>query len=477
MHKSKLIRLLQALTTEELRELGYFLDSPYFNTNQQVKKLFKYLRRSHPVYASRRIAKEKAFQKIFPEIAAYEDSKMRQVMFKLTRLLEDFLISEEVKQEKSNRQKHLIKALGKRNLYKDFKKEIQENLNELEQRPYKDLEDYQELLFLNHESYFHPKTHRFDTNIQSIEKLMDTLDNYIIMSKLRYGSEMITREKILAEKHKIWLLKEIQASEKCNENVVFNILSKLIILQKEENTQSLFFELKDAFIQYAKAFSFEQKRMILQYLTNHTIQLYNIGQIQFLKEQFELIKFGLSNGLYLENGQMTDNRFTNIAVTGSILKEFDWTNQFINDYQKHLDRSIKKSACHLAQAYWFYHKSEFHEALSYLYDVDYLPAYGFRVKSLRMRTYYELSLRDKSYLEVLKSDLKSFDQFIRRNKHISENRKKGYLNLILFTKKLLKQQWAVYDIKLSKEQLTEDLEALHPIFIKKWLLEKIEQLK
>lgn len=472
MQKSKLIRLLRTLTVEEMRELGYFIDSPYFNTSQQVKKLFKYLRRSHPVYESVRIQKEKAFEKLFPEIPDFDDARMRQVMFKLTRLVEDFLVAEEIRKEKAHRQKHLIKALGKRNLYKDFTREINGRLKELEAQPHKDMEDFQEVLFLNHELFFHPETPKFKTDIQSIEEVMNALDTFFVMGKLQYGCEMTGRENILSLDYEIWLLNEVKNSKLIPGNMVFTIFSKISTLLKSPSNFILFEETKLLWVQNISKFNTPQKQIVLQHLTNYAVGHINKGESSFLRSQFDLFKIAISNDLYLENNRLTDSRFVNIAAAGSALKEFDWTKNFIDKYDIFLEKSVLESAKNLALAYWNFNKGLYEEVLSNLNNIEFLPSYGFRVKSLRMRAFFEISNEKDNYIEALFSDMNSFEQYIRRNSRINAKTKLSYLNLIQLTRKIVRLRNGNTS---SKSALKRELDQLSPIALRSWIKEKLEE--
>lgn len=480
MHQSKLLSLLKTLSKEELRQLGDFLDSPYFNTNKQVQKLYNYLKRSHPVYVAPKLKKEAAFAKVFPEIKGYDDTRMRQVMFKMTRLVEEFMVAQEVWEKKKYKQRLLIQSLGKRNLYKYFVKEIEGRLKELGDLPAKDMEDYQEQLWLNHELFFHPSTAKFKKGIQSIEEVMNALDLHFITAKLRYGIEMLTREKTLSEKYDIWLLEEVKEGLidkfEGEKNILLEIFSQLFALQSKERDDLLFDKIKDLFVQNISFLKPRENRVVIQILSNSAVKHMNNGIDIYFRKYFDLLKIGLENKIILGEKTITDSDFTNVVAVGSALKEFNWISNFIKFYGELLDSSVFESATNLSYAYLNYHKEAYDNVLFYLGNVNYLPSYGFRVKSLRMRAYYELYCKNTSYEDALISDIQSFDQYIRRNGRITENRKEAYLKFIFFTKKLCKLKSRLDNIESDKFKLLEEIKNSEKIMLKKWLINKTKEL-
>ena len=48
MHKSNLIELLNVFTPKEFKELGEFVNSPFFNKNENVIKLYNYNKKYFP---------------------------------------------------------------------------------------------------------------------------------------------------------------------------------------------------------------------------------------------------------------------------------------------------------------------------------------------------------------------------------------------------------------------------------------------
>ena len=137
MHASKLIQLLKSLNAEEIRWLAKFVRSPYYNSHDEVIALFDYIRKYYPACTSRKLEKEVAFKALLPN-EPYSDRRMRLLMFRLSDLVEQFLIAQRLKNNDFDRQKYLLEELAERQFYEQFEKKSKVLISELEQQPYRD---------------------------------------------------------------------------------------------------------------------------------------------------------------------------------------------------------------------------------------------------------------------------------------------------------------------------------------------------
>ncbi len=479
MQNSKLIRLLTSLQREEFRRFGQFLHSPFFNTNEKFVALYNYIARYYPGLFSPKLSKEKAFAALFPK-ETYDDNRMRQIMFRMTKLAEDFLAVQVVWNDEGRKTQLLTEALGSRKLHPYFEKAVKAETKKLEAVQYKDLPTLHRLLFYNHQYFFHPDTPKFKAGIKSIEDCMKYLDDYFAQAKLQYACELIARSAALKEEHQIWLLQEVMKTLEGNkaeeEDSLTALYYMLTLLQRDRDNELLFKGIKRKFLDIVAELPQQERIDFYQQLSNYTIAKINAGNRAYLLDFFELTEVALAFDIIVEKDRITDATFTNVVAIAAALKKFEWTAQFIKDYEKRLASSVRESASQLAWAYWYYHKGAFSDVLTCLQEVDFLPSYGFRVKSLRLRSYFELFQQDDSYLDPLMADIHSFDLYIRRHKAINSKRRTTYLNFIKFTKKLIRLKTNATVSDAEKEKLSSSIQQKEPIVVKHWLLEKLKEL-
>lgn len=476
MHNSKLTRCLKSLAKEEMRLFGLFVQSPFYNTNQKLTRFFQYLRPHHPGFSSPKLAKEKAWAHLFPG-EAYDDNRMRQCQFLLTQLLEEFLAVSELKAEPQTRDTLLLKSLGRRKLYAYFSRKGRSGIKKMESLALKDAASHQRLQDWYEQIHFHPDTSKFGEGTQGLGACIHHLDQYFLLKKLEYGCEAASRKVMLNEEYSdAWLediLQGFMEGRIKTDHFLVSLYKDLIQLQRQEKNHTLFVKIKSQFLEKTDLLSAQERIKIYQYLSNYAARLVNTGDRLYYKELFDLTKMALEYEIIVEKDRITDATFTNTVVMGSVLHEFAWVEKFMEQYQPLLDRRYYDSAMRLSLAYWNYHQKKYAEVLTQLQEIDFLPTYGFRVKSLRMRTLFELYQKEDSYGDSLSLEIQSFEQFIRREKKVTLYRKESYLHLISYLKKLVKLK---YDPNLSLakvESLKKEVEEKQPLFNKQWLLEKI----
>ena len=122
MLKHEILTLLKSLNKEELKKLSRFLSSPYFNTNDKVVKLYRDIIRYYPEFGTSKLKKESIFKRIYGNVV-YNDSTMRNLLFRLEQLIKSFLQIENFSRSSFNKQNHLLDELNLRFIKDSFVKE------------------------------------------------------------------------------------------------------------------------------------------------------------------------------------------------------------------------------------------------------------------------------------------------------------------------------------------------------------------
>ncbi len=119
MRKNKLFYLFFDLSNGEVKKLGNQLRHPFFQNNDKVLGLYKYLvkNKKRLVAENYEAIKQEAFTQLYPK-EDYASSKLRNVMSSLYALVEDFLLLETLRKEKEERNAALLNLYKKRNLDK-----------------------------------------------------------------------------------------------------------------------------------------------------------------------------------------------------------------------------------------------------------------------------------------------------------------------------------------------------------------------
>ncbi|MGB1242987.1 MAG: hypothetical protein ACPG49_10730, partial [Chitinophagales bacterium] len=149
-------------------------------------------------------------------------------------------------------------------------------------------------------------------------------------------------------------------------------------------------------------------------------------------------------------------------------KEFAWTEEFIETYKDKLAPNFRQNAYAYNLAYLYFHQNQFDNALKLLHEVTFEDiGYSIKSRTLLLRVYYELDEIDPFY-----SLIDSFKIYLKRNKLLSESRKKIYLNFIKFIARLSRlpkgQNSRLLKIKKQIEETSNTANG-------NWLLQKVNE--
>lgn len=476
MNNTKLIKILKVLSAEEFKRLRKTVQSPLFTTSPNIFKLYQALRPFFPDFDHSNLNKFNVYAKVFAT-KPYKDGKMRKLMTEMTQIVEEFLIFLELEQQKFQRQELLTRIYGKRNLYSFFEKQTFQLINELESLPYRDANYYWHKMELQRHYFSHPITPKIGKDNHLLAEVIADLDNYYMMVKLRLACDVVSRATYLKEEHDIIFLQSIRAELKQKEDLPLSYktyLTLIDLLEKQEVAS--YWKTRKIFFDGIEQFSRVDKSTILHYLFNFAIAQVTRGENVFRIENFELYKFALEQGLLIENNTISDIAFTNIASYGASLHQFEWTINFIEENKKYLAKAVKKEATQLSLAFVTFFQQNYSQTIDILQPIIFHKlSHNRRSKSLLLRSYFELSLVNESYLELFFSFVAAFQKSLYRNNIDSGAKIQSYLNLIKYLKKIAAlvntHEWK----KTVKEEMIREAESENMV-LKPWFMKRVKEL-
>lgn len=114
LSSNNLIRLLQTFSEDELKRFEKFLESPYYNTIANVKKLFRELRKYAPGFSGESFSRENIWRGLFPG-REFNYGILKNLLHELTILSQEFLVAEETENNIFLNEHILIGQLMNRN--------------------------------------------------------------------------------------------------------------------------------------------------------------------------------------------------------------------------------------------------------------------------------------------------------------------------------------------------------------------------
>ena len=473
MQNSKLLQLLKSLTKNEWRLCSKFVRSPYFNEQKKVIALFDYLHEAAPRFVPKRIHKEVVYEHLFPN-TPFRSIRIRQLMSSLCRLVEQFLIQEEQKKEKNHQQLQLVKSYQQRSLTKLFERAIKD-LQQLQQKRISKNADYFFYQWRIYSALKQQIENQHKRNVEPyLQELSDNLDVFYLIHKLKISYEALNYQRFAPKEYRLSLLEEIQHHLK--ETPYSHIPSIGIfyhglktLMDQEFDIEAHFEELKRLLMTHFREFNISETQDMFVMAHNYCIRQANKskGKVNAaFRRLFDLYQFEIKNDVFLEEGWLSPFVYKNAVTIALQLQEYEWVEQFIHQYKERVKEDARERLFSYNLARLYFMKKRFEEIIPLLNRVDYKEVFlELSAKTILLQTYLEL----EEYT-ALSAFLDSFSVFIHRKKSL-KSRRKPYLNLIKYTRKII-----AYQHKKEKlQKILEDIQATPFLTEKGWLLEKVRQ--
>lgn len=469
MKKSQLLHILKTFSPKEIREMRKWLHSPAHNQRQDVIQLFEYFFEDNHINKEDFLDKATVFSWIFSK-QTYDDAKMRQTMFFLLKTTEDFLVNQKLSKDEINKKIILASVYRNRKLDKLFHKCIKQTEQLQENSSVQSEQFYINEYFLEKEKYeYFGKISRLPKNLQQVS---DSLDVSFLVGKLRQVCLMLSHQSVYQKEYDIGLLDKVLPIIESKDFIkipaiaIFYFIYKTLIDKEDEEH---FFNLKEQIKTNGHLFPLGEIRDIYLMAINYCIRRMNAGTPSFIREAFEMYRLGFEKEILIENKRLTRASFHNVVSIALKLKEYEWVQNFINDYQQYLKEEHREGFVYYSLARLHYEEKDYDKAMKLLVqEVHYDDIIiSLSAKTLLAKMYYE-----QDEFDVLESLLESMRTYIQRKKVLVYH-KNNYKNILKYTKKLLKV--TPYS-SAKKEKLRTEITEATPLTEKDWLLHQLDNL-
>lgn len=482
MINTKVIKVLNLLTNDEFKELGKFINSPFFNSNKSLIKLYLLLKKHYPGFE---FTAEDAFKFLFPGKVFYI-ARIRQLFAEMYQLCEDFLAHKSLNADNFTKKYYIIKELEKNKLDTLFLTNVKKLEEELDsskkgEDSYKrrgELESVIVDFHLDRNNQHKIQYHilrRGEYYMNSIMYWLDCQINDVLANEANYGK--INEPNIAGafisninlEGFSGWL------NENMRPQFTYTaIFCNLLLMQLHPENESYYFKSKELIFDNFDLFEDDIKKLLIITLLNYCT--FKDDNILFSKEVFELDKISLPfvKVDFLYSGFFSSPIFyLNTVKNALMLNEIEWTEKFINDFTQYIQDDERESNRNLALASLAFKKSEFEESLKYLNQIKLSdPTFKPIFKWLILKVYYELDM-----IEPGLSAIDSLHHFVYNTKELNNKRKQILLSQINIVNELYKlkiQPEKIDEIAILK--LKDDIEKAQ-IPSKRWFYEKVEELE
>lgn len=474
MISNKLTELLQTFSSTDKLRFHKYLSSPFFNEQKDLIALYELLTKGPPPGKTEKMGSKLGLWKmLFPSLP-FDDVRYRRLHSDLLQLALDFIGYQQYRAHPVTPKIFLLHALAKTRLDKHFNGVARQAEADLEKSGHQDADFHYFRYMLQRRHHEHMEfSPGKDASFQYMEAADYHLDCYYLTKKLEHYCDMLGYQNIRSAAADIYLfpdfLTQVENSPYLKEpSVEAYYLVALMALHPDQ--EAYFFKLKALVEKQAEMFRKKELQTLFIHLMNFCIYTkINNGRIDYYKELFALYRIALRQEIIFDNGELDPHHYKNIITTSFYVREFAWAENFIQEFTPRLPKADQENALQYNLAQLYFHKGEFKQVIGQLREVEYQTlAYALGSKLLLLRTYFELGEE-----QALDSLIDSFNIYLRRNKFMSNENKKQYLNAVRFTKKMAAV--APYD-KEAIRKIKSQIEACQAVAVKKWLLEKVDAL-
>lgn len=488
MHK-KLLEVLRVLSAKERARFQKFVRSPYYNEQQELNQLLDAILTYAPNFDAGELNVTYLFQQVYPG-QAFERQSLNRLNSKLFKLLEQFLVAEQLHGLPQEKHHHLLDFYLSHGLDKQVETHFRKLEGEQSKLKKGDPRRIQWQLTLEKKlaRWEAARDRRSgDINLQAYNA---ALDRFFLLEKLELINAMLGRQRVIHVDYQTTWLEEILqhlADSEFADWPAIELYAQVLLLQLEPTKGEHYFQLKRFLLQGAQHFLPAEQRAYFSYLEGAAKSIFPISE--YFKELFSLYQAQLKSGALLPAGKLHHTVFKNIVLTALELGHFDWVEEFIDTYQDRISPKVfRKQACLQNRANLHYYQKEYAEAQQLLLQSNPRDTYyKLSQKSLLARIYFE-----NKEIDLLLNFLNTFGKFVfdqkrriastkvdsyrlfvnscRRLCHILEESPDGYAAFC--RDKPITQSHPLSRLKELQEQIQQG-----PIFYsKKWLLERINLL-
>jgi hypothetical protein len=460
MDKSKLFALLATFSNMEWKHFLMYLESPYLNKEPKLCSIGIWLFNN----------KERLGSLKRTEITPMVHLNPKQINYTFSWLYHaglQFLALEKMRSNPIPSEIVVAAVLGERGLEKQFDFQIARTHRILQELPAKDAHYWQLNYNLNNlEGVQFVRKGERKTN-PYLQSGSDSLDKFYFSEKLRYACGMMNAQSIVASTFNIHFVVEIVSflettphwlHEPCI--AVYYHIWKLMVLPDESHHH--YQSLKNLIRSSSHCFSQEENAIHLGFALNFCIrQIRNVKE-EYVAEALHLYEEGIQNKALLNDQILSPWHYKNIIRLGLRSGRYEWTEQFIIHKNTLLEHEYRSNALHFGFADLYFYTKRYALAKEHISQTDLSDIYNnLDAKEMLAKIYYETDEDD-----ALFSHLHAFRTFLRRNKLVSEQVRKAYLNFL----KLLEQ--SIHYTPDMLQHLKATIEKTEPLVAKSWLLEK-----
>lgn len=470
MEKSNLFNIIASFDKKEEKTFKNWLVNRQDNNSDLSLKLLEMILSNK----EQNIASNKVFDILFPG-ETYNNAKLRRYMNLLMEELKRFIAYQSILQDEVELEKHWLKWLSRKDLYnirrEYFEKHVRKTTQKDEIQWIGNVADYEIVL----DDYIHSSVSGYALpNPTTVRTSTEIHENYHIIEIL-FWLLLVKYQNINYNRNEVYPLGEMVLASLQTKSLYKSEVINLLLLaiksveldSDEETIHQLSNKLSQLHLQLANDYRFTLY-IVRSYYANRRHK--KEASESSLKQLFLFEKERNELGYSLRNGKLSYVSFRNMVSLALEMNEIEWAKNYNKNFAKFVRKEQRKNSQILNKARILYYEGKLNESLVLFnqLEIDNEQIYLI-LKRYLTQIYYELN--EIYALELL---IKSIFRTLQRKKNTSSHWT-PWMNFYKSVNKLLILKKNYSESKLNK--LLAEINKEHQLSNKKWLLQKIEELR
>ena len=226
-----------------------FVRSPFHNKSDLIIQLWTYIKPYLLQTEYDSLDKLLIIEYLYQENTPNTLKRFNDLSVACSKLFEQFLRIQQLNKNKLCQERLLVKAFGEKRMNKSFYKTIDTTKKKINKKAVKDIQDFEQLLFLEVERLFHIDTSEFNLKDTSMQNILDLSDTLAAMQKMKYTFETRQIELFVNKTFDISPINlDIQQVAHSDRNLLLKIYTKQVeLLSQPNDINAIFQELKNIY--------------------------------------------------------------------------------------------------------------------------------------------------------------------------------------------------------------------------------------
>lgn len=475
--------ILKKLSKSDLKKLGDFIKSPYFNSKETLISLFKIIEKNYPDFKAEKFDYKKVYAKIYGGI--YKEQTIKNLYSEFGGLLKKFFAHERIESDLTDYSLALIRGLRDKKCYEQSNKQIDYYKNTITKAI--SFDETNLLCLFNLEfSYYE--------NILSMNKLdlhdyhsvyNSILDNltYFFISTFFFCSKedfIVTQAHNFNEKDSYTnnrFLKNFDAdaffnsidSERYSDAMKISYLAYKYTVG--DVTQEQYYEYKKLVTNNVDKIGTAEKINYWASLLVILIMKLIPNDKNFYKEAFEINNFFLNLKIFpnKQDIKLSISMFRDVFGVALVLKKFDYAGEFVKKYSEFLEYEAIENEVNYAMGRINFQTKNYETSLEHLNKVKFQQV----LEKINVRFYYLMNYIELKSYQAAISMLNSIRQFYSESKEIPEMFAVLMDNSLKYFREIIRTEENNKSLDYS---ILKEAQNAGRYYQKQYILEKMEKL-